>query len=257
MTAPESRTGPASILVEELTIHRGRTVAVDAIDLGIDPGITVLAGPNGAGKSTLLAAMATLLAPRSGRLVVAGHDLSTRSGRRGARSRVGYLAQRARFPDRWTASEAVRYAAWLHRLRGSEADEATDTILADLDLMPHAGTPLRKLSGGTHQRVMLAQAAVHRPPVLLLDEPTVGIDAEHRVDLRRLIRSLATDRTVLVTTHLTEDVELLAERVVALAHGRVTYDGTPGDLASSGRDADHDERPIERALRRLVGPEHS
>lgn len=238
-------------MVEGLTVARARRTVVHDVSFEVGAGTTVLVGPNGAGKSTTMAVLATLLAPRRGRVRLAGYDISTAGGRRAARARFGFLAQDASFPDRWSVVDAVTYAAWVHRVASPRRAEAVGACLRRLGLESFRDESLRRLSGGTRQRVMLAQALVHDPPVLLLDEPTVGLDAEHRVALRRTVRDLAVDRAVLLTTHVTEDVEMLADRVVAMSAGRVTFDGPPAAVAELGCDAPADERQIELGLRRL------
>ena len=159
-------------------------------------------------------------------------------------------------------TEAIEYAAWLKGLSTSERHRATADVVEALDLGGWAGRRLRELSGGTRRRAHLAQALVHRPDVLLLDEPTNGIDAEHRVEFRALLRRASVARLVLLSTHLTEDVELLADRVLVLSCGRVVYDGAPAGLAELGRaestpgapdDGDSQRsRPVERGLRAVT-----
>ncbi|HXF72448.1 MAG TPA: ATP-binding cassette domain-containing protein [Actinomycetota bacterium] len=225
------------------------------VTLELEGGVVAVAGPNGSGKTTLLRTLATLLRPSSGHVEIAGSDIGSRAGAAEARRHLGFLPQDPAYLEHLRVREIVVYAAWLHRISRARRDAAVQAALDDLDLLDVAETPLRKLSGGTRRRAYIAQALVHRPPVLLLDEPTVGLDPDHRVELRRLIRRLAPGRLVLLTTHLTEDVELLPDRVVVIVDGTVRFQGTPSELVALAppRGGTGDERPVERALRVVAG----
>ncbi|MEX0768340.1 MAG: ATP-binding cassette domain-containing protein [Microthrixaceae bacterium] len=238
--------------IESLTVRYAGTTALDGISISAGSGVIAIVGPNGSGKSTLLNAAATLLRPASGRILIDDADITTVGGRRHARRSIGYVPQRPEFTGHYTVGDAVRYAAWLHRIPRRNTDAATASAIAATGLTDWRGKRLKDLSGGTRQRVFIAQAIVCQPAVLLFDEITVGVDAEHRVALRRLIRSLAQHRTVLLSTHLTEDVELLADRVIALDYGRVLFDGPPAKLLAHATGGGVDERPIETALRNLT-----
>jgi ABC-2 type transport system ATP-binding protein len=211
--------------------RQGRTV-LDAIDLRLGHGPCVVVGGNGAGKSTLLDVMAGLLEPTAGRVEVDGLDLSLRGRRRPS---VGLLPQHATFPERCTVVEAVTYAAWLQRVPAPRA-AAVERALAAVDLVAERHVPLGELSGGLRQRAHLAQALVHDPSVLLLDEPTVALDLVHAAALRDLLEALSSTRCVVVTTHLVEDVARLGRRVLVLRDGAIDIDGSADELLErSGR----------------------
>ena len=218
----------------DLVVRHGRRVAIDGISLELGQGIVVLAGPNGSGKTTLLRLLATLRRPSHGQVSVAGLAPTSARSLREIRRRTGYLSQDPRQHGHLRVGEAVEYAAWLkgmpRQTRTTRVLEALDAV----DLSRWKERRLGELSGGTRRRVHLAQALVHGPGVLLLDEPTTGVDAEHRVEFRALLRRVATGRLVILSTHLTEDIELLAERVIVLDHGRVAFDGTPEGLTDMG-----------------------
>ncbi len=234
----------------------GRRAVLDGVSVSFTPGVCALVGANGSGKSTLLALLATLLRPSSGTVAFDGVDVRPGVRLRAARRQLGYLPQSPSFPGSYTAAEAVAYAAWLHRVPRPHRRDAIERALDVMQLNPHRDQRLSTLSGGTAQRVYIAQATVHRPSLLLLDEATVGVDAEQRVGLRELIRTLAVDRTVVLSTHLTEDIELLADRVVVLNAGRVGFDGTPTELvARHAGPATSTERPVESALRSIFTDE--
>jgi ABC-2 type transport system ATP-binding protein len=204
------------------------------VDLTFGAEVVALVGPNGAGKTVLLRTIATLMPSFRGEVTVAGRSLATRRGAAAARQQLGYLPQDPRFPDDFTVVEAVEYAAWLKKVPAAQRRHAVSRIIDELDLGSVAHSKLRILSGGTRRRAHIGQALVHQPSVLLLDEPTTGLDPAHRVDLRRLLGQVASGRLLIMSTHLTEDIEMLADRVIALYDGRVTFDGTPERLAELG-----------------------
>jgi ABC-2 type transport system ATP-binding protein len=239
------------ISLQEVTVRLGSREVLRSVTLRVKQGVVAVVGPNGSGKTTLLRTLAGLVRTSSGEIRLAGCDMRSPAGIARARPALGFLPQDPAYHEHLRVREAILYAAWLHRIGRFERERAVDRALGELDLWEVADRRLRHLSGGTRRRVYIAQALVHQPHVLLLDEPTVGLDPEHRVELRRLIRRLADGRLVLLTTHLTEDVELLPDRVVALVDGSVRFDGTPGELLAIAGEmgGGGDERPIERALR--------
>ena len=209
----------------------GRTRALDAVELELQPGITGLLGPNGAGKTTLLRIMATVLAPDTGGVQLLGlapHDAGERLA---IRRRLGYLPQDAGLHRGFTAFEFVDYVAILKEMTDSQSRHAEVRRVLDLvDLDDVRSRKIKTLSGGMRRRVALAQALLGEPDLLLLDEPTAGLDPEQRLRFRELV-SAAPHQTVVISTHQTEDVAALCARVVVLDHGRVRFDGTPRELA--------------------------
>lgn len=245
----------SGLRVRGLTVvRRGRRI-LDEVTFEAAPGVLVVAGANGAGKSTLLRALATVGPITSGAVSVCGHDLESLAGRVAARRHLGFLPQSLSLPGDLRVREALLYAAWLQRIPVDRRDEACREAAVQLDLTDILGEKLARLSGGTRQRVLLAMVTIHRPDVLLLDEPTVGIDTIHRAGLRRLIGELAQQRTVLLSSHLVEDIELVADRVLVLDAGRVVFEGSPDALlgVAEGAVVLPQERPHERALRLLAG----
>ncbi|MEV7784848.1 ABC transporter ATP-binding protein [Streptomyces sp. NPDC088106] len=216
-----------------LSLHYGRTRALDDVSLSLSAGVTGLLGPNGAGKTTLLRVLATAVPADRGAFTVLGHDPAGSRGRQEVRRRLGYLPQTPGFHPGFTAFEFVDYVAILKELtdraaRHREVRRALDEAgLADV-----RGKRIKKLSGGMRQRVALAAALVGDPGFVVLDEPTVGLDPEQRMRFRELIARAGEDRTVLLSTHQTEDVAMLCHRVVVLADGAVRFDGTPAELTA-------------------------
>ncbi|MEV6123652.1 ABC transporter ATP-binding protein [Streptomyces sp. NPDC052077] len=229
-----------------LSLRYGGIRALDDVSLRLTPGVTGLLGPNGAGKTTLLRVLATAVPADRGRFTVLGHDPATARGRQEVRRRLGYLPQTPGFHPDFTAFEFVDYVAILKERtdRGARHREVR-RVLEEVDLGEVRGRRIRKLSGGMRQRVALAAALVGDPGFLVLDEPTVGLDPEQRMRFRELIARAGEGRTVLLSTHQTEDVAMLCHRVVVLAAGAVCFDGTPAELtaraagrvwSSTGRD---------------------
>ncbi|MFE9094082.1 ABC transporter ATP-binding protein [Streptomyces sp. NPDC007264] len=225
-------TAPTVSAVGLTLSHRG-TRAVDEVTLRLGEGVTGLLGRNGAGKTTLLRILATATPPDSGALTVLGHDPSTVRGRLEARRVLGYLPQNPGFHPEFTAFEFVDYVAILKELTDRRARHAeVRRVLDAVGLAEVRGKRIRRLSGGMRQRVALAAAMVGDPGFLVLDEPTVGLDPEQRMRFRELIAQAGEGRTVLLSTHQTEDVAMLCRRVVVMDKGRVRFDGTPAELTA-------------------------
>ncbi|KQX83390.1 MULTISPECIES: ABC transporter ATP-binding protein [unclassified Streptomyces] len=226
-------TGPATLTATDLSLRFGGTRALDGVSLRLTRGVTGLLGPNGAGKTTLLRVLATAVPPDGGAFTALGHDPGTAAGRLALRRTLGYLPQTPGFHPDFTAFEFVDYVAILKELtdRGARLREVR-RVLEAVDLSEVRGTRIKRLSGGMRQRVALAAALVGEPGFLVLDEPTVGLDPEQRMRFRELIAQAGEGRTVLLSTHQTEDVAMLCHRVVVLAQGRVHFEGTPADLTA-------------------------
>ncbi|MFI6291316.1 ABC transporter ATP-binding protein [Nonomuraea sp. NPDC050790] len=221
------------IHINGLTKTYGARRALDALDLTLGSGVTGLLGPNGAGKTTLLRCLATTLAPDAGTLDAFGLDPSVRGQRTALRRRLGYLPQNPGAYPHFTAFDLVDYVAILKELTDRAHRHAeVRRVLAEVDLTGQAETKVRRLSGGMRQRLALAQALLGEPDLLILDEPTVGLDPEQRMMFRALVSRLGESRTVVLSTHQTEDVAALCERVVVMREGRAVFDGTPGRLAA-------------------------
>lgn len=235
-----------TVSIRALTKHYGATRALDLVDLDLGTGVTGLLGPNGAGKTTLLRCLATTLAPDGGQIRALGLDTADRAQRTELRRRLGYLPQNPGAYRNFTAFELVDYVAILKELTDREQrHREVRRVLAEVDLTDRATTKVRKLSGGMRQRLALAQALLGDPVLLVLDEPTVGLDPEQRMRFRAMVSRLGEDRIVLLSTHQTEDVAALCERVVVLLRGAVQFDGTVAQLTATA--AGHvwlsDQRP--------------
>ena len=209
----------------------GATQALADVDLDLHAGVIGLLGPNGAGKTTLLRLLATALPPSGGKVRVLGRDVEVLAERTEIRRRLGYLPQEVGFPRGFTAFAFVDYIALLKEWADPAARHAeVRRVLDQVGLSDAATKRIRAMSGGQRRRVALAQALLGSPPVLILDEPTTGVDPEQRVTLRTVLAELARTSIVVLSTHQTEDVAALCERVVVLDRGRVRYDGAVTDL---------------------------
>jgi ABC-2 type transport system ATP-binding protein len=218
--------------IEGLTKRYGSNVVFDTVDLRLGPGVTGLLGPNGAGKTTLMRILATVAAPDHGRIAILDHDPSTPSGRLEIRRRLGYQPQEPGFHEHFTCFQFVDYVAilkeWTHRsTRHDEVRRVLDLVgLGDV-----SNRRIGRLSGGMKQRLSIAQAMLGDPELLIFDEPTAGLDPEHRLRFRELLGGTTPGTTVLLSTHQTDDVAALCSRVVVLIDGAICFDGTPAELA--------------------------
>ncbi|MEO6629052.1 MAG: ATP-binding cassette domain-containing protein [Aquihabitans sp.] len=223
----------ATIAVSGVNKRFGPTVALGGIDLELQPGVTGLLGPNGAGKTTLLRILATVLAPDAGRVELLGEDPASGPGRLAIRRRLGYLPQEPGFHLRFSAFDFVDYVAILKEWtdRRPRHDEVRRVLtMVGLESVMHKR--IAALSGGMRRRVGIAQSLLGMPDLLLLDEPTAGLDPEQRLRFRELLGRHGAGSTIVVSTHQTDDVAALCQRVVVLLGGLVRFSGTPRELAA-------------------------
>ncbi|MGW3203388.1 ABC transporter ATP-binding protein [Streptomyces sp. NPDC001135] len=236
-----------SIRVTGLRVRHRRTLALDSLDLGLGTGVHGLLGPNGAGKTSLIRVLATVARPDAGRVEILGEDTAERHGRAEVRRRLGYLPQEFGYYPGFTVREFVAYVAWLKEVPADRVPDAVERAVTRVGLGERIDAKVRTLSGGMIRRVGIAQAVVNDPAVLLLDEPTAGLDPEQRVEFRALLRELGAEATVVVSTHLVEDVAAACTEVTLLEGGRVAYRGTPEALTLLGEASDGPgDHPIER-----------
>lgn len=213
----------AIVEIADLHFAYRRRVVFEGINIELCRGVNFIAGINGAGKTTLCRLMLGDLRPRRGTIATPG-------------GRTGYLPQTFGYPPRFTVAEFVTHFAWLHgvprNVRASRVHEALDVVgLAD-----RADDKMGALSGGMLRRAGIAQALVHQPELVLLDEPTVGLDPRQRVELRALLQQLGNTTTLAVSTHLLEDVAVIGGHVVVLHDGTVRFSGTATEMAAHAAD---------------------
>ena len=220
-----------AIKIEAIHKKFGDLHALNGIDLTIEQGDFLgLLGPNGAGKSTLINILAGLLKPTSGKTAIMGHDVIT--DYQAARMSLGVVPQELVFDPFFNVREMLRFQAGYFG-RGRENDAWVDEVIENLGLTDKAHTNMRKLSGGMKRRALIAQALVHKPPVIVLDEPTAGVDVELRQMLWAFIKKLNNDdHTIILTTHYLEEAETLCERVAMMKQGKIVALDTTANLLS-------------------------
>jgi ABC-2 type transport system ATP-binding protein len=235
-----------NIELTDLTRTFGRNRAVDGVTLTADAGVFGLLGPNGAGKTSLLRMLATVLPPSGGQLRLLGRNPKNVGERREIRRRLGYLPQNLGYYPAFTVVEFIEYFALLKEMPAKQVPKAVAAAVEKVDLGPKAKARLRTLSGGMLRRVGIAQAIVNDPELVLLDEPTAGLDPEQRVAFRALMRDLGQRGTVIVSTHLVEDVGAACSEVALMSDGKIVFRGTPAELTARGADHGVGDAPLER-----------
>jgi ABC-type multidrug transport system ATPase subunit len=220
-----------SIITAKVTkrYRRASKDALHEVSMHCEQGIYGLLGPNGAGKTTLMRILATLIAPTAGRATVQGIDVAQNLGQ--VRSLIGYMPQEYALYPQLTGREFLVYMAGLSNL--PEPRKQVDRVLEEVAMTSHARERLKTFSGGMKQRIVIAQALLHNPPVLLVDEPTAGLDPAERVRFRNLLAELALARTVLLSTHIVEDIVASCREVTVLFEGKVIFAGGTHALIAS------------------------
>jgi ABC-2 type transport system ATP-binding protein len=229
--------------IRNLTRHFGPLKAVDGISFRVDRGeVLGFLGPNGAGKSTTMKMATGFLAPTSGTAIVCGHDIQ--EDPLGAKRKFGYLPEGApAYPDMTPAG----FLSFVAEVRGIPAERRAQRIAEVVELV-HIDKVLHQrietLSKGFKRRVGLAQAILHDPEVLILDEPTDGLDPNQKYEMRTLIKQMSKNKAIVLSTHILEEVEAVCTRAIIIARGKVLFDGTPGELTERG--------PLDDVFRRIT-----
>lgn len=218
------------LTVDRLSKQYKNKIAVDRVSFNLTEGVTGLLGANGAGKTTLMRMITGILAPTSGDITADGIPVMTEE----YRAILGYLPQDFGYYPEFTAREFVQYIAALKGLDKNTAKRKTDQLLELVGLSDVAGKKIKTFSGGMKQRVGIAQAIINDPKILILDEPTAGLDPKERVRFRNLIAEIGKDTIVLFSTHIVSDIEHIASNVLMMRDGQIIYDGAwseeQGDL---------------------------
>jgi ABC-2 type transport system ATP-binding protein len=230
----------------------GRNKAVNGVSLEAGPGVFGLLGPNGAGKTSLLRMLATVLPPSSGEIRLLERDPGRTGDRREIRRRLGYLPQTLGYYPAFTVVDFIEYFAQLKEVPPARVPRAVASAVERVELGDKAKAKLRTLSGGMLRRVGIAQAIVNDPDLLLLDEPTAGLDPEQRVAFRALLRSLGQTSTVVVSTHLVEDVGAACSEVALMDTGRIVFRGTPDEMVARGEGHGIGDAPLERGYSAIL-----
>jgi ABC-2 type transport system ATP-binding protein len=225
------------IKTQNLTKHFHGLVAVDDLTFSVEPGeVLGFLGPNGAGKSTTMRMIAGFVAPTSGTASICGHDIG--SDPLAAKAALGYLPEGAPLYGEMSVEGFLSFVADLRGLEGERRRARRDYVIDRLQLGDVLEQTIETLSKGYRRRVGLAQAVIHDPPVLILDEPTDGLDPIQKHQVRTLISEIAKEKTIVVSTHILEEVDAVCTRAMIIAHGKLIADDTPAGLKSrapSGR----------------------
>ena len=222
------------IEVRSLVKKFGEHTAVDGISFEVTPGqVLGFLGPNGAGKSTTMKIITGYLPPTAGTVLVNGMDTQEHS--LATRRLIGYLPEHAPSYAEMTAAEFLRFCGEVRGFRGAECDKRVDQVVELTSLQDVRNQIIDTLSKGYRQRVCFAQALLHDPPVLIMDEPTDGLDPNQKHEMREVIRQMGEDKTIILSTHILEEMEAVCNRAIIIARGRIVVDGTPDDLAAMSR----------------------
>ncbi|MGH9129453.1 MAG: ATP-binding cassette domain-containing protein [Acidimicrobiales bacterium] len=225
------------ITITKLTkTYKGGVRAIDGVDLSLGPGMTGLLGANGAGKTTLMRMLTGIIPPTSGALTIGRHDLATSVGRAGVKAILGYLPQELELYPDLSGRELLDYLALLKGLEDKSArHRQVDTLLDRVSLTGAASRRVKGYSGGMKRRLGIAQALLGNPPLVIVDEPTAGLDPEERMRFRALLASLGEERTVILSTHILDDVAQTCPVTAVLARGQLEYHGATHGLLEQAR----------------------
>ncbi len=222
------------IEIDSLTKNYGHHTVVDNLSFHCEPGeVLGFLGPNGAGKSTTMKMITGFVAPTSGRASVCGHNIEDDA--LAARRRIGYLPEGAPCYPEMTPATFLNFIADIRELTGVKRKERLDEVIGSLHLGSVLDQTIETLSKGFKRRVGLAQAILHDPEVLILDEPTDGLDPNQKHEVRELIRSMAEDKLIVISTHMLEEVDAVCSRAIIIAHGKILADDSPQQLATRSR----------------------
>ena len=217
------------ISVKELRRSFGPIVAVDGISFDVEKGqVLGLLGPNGAGKTTAMRMLACFLKPDSGSASICGHDILRNSVE--VRRLIGYLAENSPAYNEMTVGGFLEFVCDVRQIKGKDRKRALDRVVPTCSVESVYHQTIETLSKGYRRRVGLAQALIHDPDVLILDEPTDGLDPNQKHEVRELISGMAKDKCIIISTHILEEVEAICSRTIIISRGRILVDSTPKEL---------------------------
>jgi ABC-2 type transport system ATP-binding protein len=228
---------PVMIEADHLSKFYGHFAACQDVSFQVRRGeVVAFLGPNGAGKSTTMKLLTGYLAPSTGRARIAGYDMAT--DRLKGAAKLGYLPENGPLYPDMTPRSLLDFFADARGLTGSYRRDRLQHVIDVCALDNVIGKPIAKLSKGYRQRVGMAQVLLHEPEVLILDEPTAGLDPNQIREVRETIRRLGESKTILLSTHILQEVEAMCSRVIFIAEGRIRFDGSPADLTAGGKSLD-------------------
>ena len=221
------------LTLDRLTKQFGARIAVDRVSATLTPGVTGLLGANGAGKTTLMRMVCDVLRPTGGQILLDGRDAQELGDE--YRALLGYLPQDFGYYPDFSALDFMRYMATLKGFGNRDGYARSMQLLEEVGLADDARRKVKTLSGGMRQRLGIAQAMINNPAILVLDEPTAGLDPKERVRFRNLIAGFAQDKIVILSTHIVSDVEFIANRILVMRQGSFVLDGTPEQVVTQAR----------------------
>jgi ABC-2 type transport system ATP-binding protein len=224
--------------------------ALDGVTIEFSHGVVGILGVNGAGKSTLLKIFSGALRPSQGRITIGGSDPYERCSRKVALSHVALVPQAFDFPQRYRLGEFLDYMAWMRAVPRTKTKERVAAAAEAVNLSDRMSSRLGEMSGGMLRRAAIAQGLLSEPRTLILDEPTAGLDPQQRATVRNVVSQIAAERSVILATHIVEDIEYTASRVAVLDGGRIVYDGTVEGLRSPESDG---ASSLEAGFLKLIG----
>jgi len=228
---------PVMIKADRLSKFYGQFAACRDVSFEVRRGeVVAFLGPNGAGKSTTMKLLTGYLAPSTGKAWIAGHDMA--ADRLAGAAKLGYLPENGPLYPDMTPRSLLEFFADARGLSGDYRRQRLKHVIDVCDLGGVIGKPIGKLSKGYRQRVGMAQVLLHEPEVLILDEPTAGLDPNQIREVRETIRRLGESKTILLSTHILQEVQAMCSRVIFISEGRVRFDGTPAELTADGRTLD-------------------
>ena len=223
----------SDLVIDQISKRYGSVHALESVSLTIHPGIFGLLGPNGAGKATLMKILVTLLSPDSGSIQYGNITWGKRS--EPVKKLLGYLPQHFGFYSHLTAREALSYVALMKGIEKADIPREVNRVLAQTNMVDHGEKQVGKLSGGMLRRLGIAQAIIASPPLLVIDEPTAGLDPEERIRFRNVLLEMGSNHIVLLSTHIVQDVEAICNQVAVIRSGRVLTCDTPFGIAQTAK----------------------
>lgn len=235
--------GPAMIEAVGLSKYYGGFAAIENVSFQVRKGeVVAFLGPNGAGKSTTMKLLTGYLAPSAGTARIAGHDMA--ADRLAGAQRLGYLPENGPLDPQMTPRHLLNFFAEARGLSGIKKRQRIDAVVELCSLCSVIGKPIGKLSRGYRQRVGMAHVLLHEPDVLILDEPTAGLDPNQIHDVRETIRRLGESKTILLSTHILQEVEAMTQRVLFIDEGKLIFDGSVSELTAGGKALDQRFREL-------------
>ena len=224
------------IRVENLTKEYDNLVALDRVSFEMQEGEVIgVLGPNGAGKTTLLRILVTFLEPTSGKVIIDNLNINNPLHQQEIKNKIGYLPEHAPLYEDMTVVEYLRFVGKMQGIDKNNLEEAIFSVVEKCGLEKKENKEISTLSKGYHQRLGIAQALIHNPKIIILDEPTTGLDPNQRIEIRNLIKEIGKTKTVILSSHVLSEIQSTCSRVLIINKGKIVADGTPESLEADSR----------------------